>query len=104
VTFLPLDLGNLENIRTFATHFSNSNYPPISHLVLNAVLQFTDKEIHKTSDRFETTFGVAHIGHALLFHLLFPVFAPEARVPGHFERNPRSRAENRTLGREIHIR
>jgi NAD(P)-dependent dehydrogenase (short-subunit alcohol dehydrogenase family) len=80
VTFLPLDLGNLENIRTFATHFSNSNYPPISHLVLNAVLQFADKEIHKTSDGFETTFGIAHVGHALLFHLLFPLFAPEARV------------------------
>ncbi|KAN0108071.1 NAD(P)-binding protein [Hyaloscypha variabilis] len=80
VTFHPLDLTSLANIHAFCTHFSSSPYPPISHLVLNAILQFTDKDIHRTTDGFETTFGIAHVGHALLFHLLFPHFAKEARV------------------------
>ncbi|KAE9377700.1 NAD(P)-binding protein [Stipitochalara longipes BDJ] len=78
--FHPLDLSSLSNIRTFCTHFSSSPYAPISHLVLNAILQFTDRDIHRTADGFETTFGIAHLGHALLFHLLFPYFAPTARV------------------------
>jgi NAD(P)-dependent dehydrogenase (short-subunit alcohol dehydrogenase family) len=80
VTFLSLDLSNFANIRTFAQHFSTSSYPAISHLILNAALQFTGKEIQKTTDGIETTFCVAHVGHALLFHLLFPFFAPTARV------------------------
>jgi NAD(P)-dependent dehydrogenase (short-subunit alcohol dehydrogenase family) len=80
VTFLPLDLSNLDNVRTFASHFNKSNYPPISHLILNAVLQFSNSEIHTTPDGFEATFGISHVGHALLFHLLFPHFAPTARV------------------------
>jgi NAD(P)-dependent dehydrogenase (short-subunit alcohol dehydrogenase family) len=80
VLFLSLDLSSLSKIRTFATDFQNAHYPPITHLVLNAVLQFNDKEVHTTPDGFETTFAVAHLGHALLFHLLFPLFAPTARV------------------------
>lgn len=93
-TFHPLDLGSISNIRAFATHFSSSDRPPISHLVLNAVLQFTDGEIHKTADGFETTFGISHIGHSLLFHLLFPYFAKEARSRiGNYERDARPRSE-----------
>lgn len=33
-----------------------------------------------TEDGIETTFGVNHVGHALLFHLLYPFTGDDARV------------------------
>ncbi|KEF53174.1 uncharacterized protein A1O9_10622 [Exophiala aquamarina CBS 119918] len=79
VQFLPLDLGSHDNIRTFVKAWNDQKFPPISALVLNAGLQFPDK-IHYTSDGIEATFGVNHVGHALLFHLLQPNLANEARI------------------------
>ncbi|KAH7382923.1 hypothetical protein BKA64DRAFT_172824 [Cadophora sp. MPI-SDFR-AT-0126] len=77
--FLPLDLGNLSNIRAFASAFSHNNYPPIKALLLNAALQFPEG-LHFTDDGIEKTFGITHVGHALLYHLLTPHLADNARV------------------------
>ncbi|KAG4430952.1 hypothetical protein IFR05_013560 [Cadophora sp. M221] len=77
--FLPLDLSKLNNIRAFASVFSKANYPPIKALLLNAALQFPTG-LNMTDDGIEASFGVTHVGHALLYHLLAPHLADNARI------------------------
>ncbi|KAL2072435.1 hypothetical protein VTL71DRAFT_11778 [Oculimacula yallundae] len=77
--FLPLDLSKLDNIRAFASAFSKNNYPPIKALLLNAALQFPSG-LNMTEDGIEKTFGITHVGNALLYHLLTPRFADSARI------------------------
>jgi NAD(P)-dependent dehydrogenase (short-subunit alcohol dehydrogenase family) len=80
VVFLPLDLASLDNVRTYARQWPTRNYPPIHALVFNACLQFPGA-LQLTGDGIENTFAVAHVGHALLFHLLWPYLAlEEARI------------------------
>lgn len=77
--WLRLDLSSLSNIRDFVNKFTEGNYPPITTLLLNAGLQFPSGVTY-TADGLESTFGVNHVGHALLFHLLVPHLHPEARI------------------------
>lgn len=77
--FLPLDLSSLANVRAFAEKYSKQGYPPIKALLLNAGLQKATG-ISYTEDGYETTFGVNHVGHALLFFLLQSHLAPDARI------------------------
>ncbi|KAI0121377.1 hypothetical protein BJ170DRAFT_143611 [Xylariales sp. AK1849] len=77
--FVPLDLLSLTNVRAYAKDWSSSDYPPIQALVLNAGLQFPGGLV-KSGDGLESTFAINHVGHALLFHLLCPHLADEARV------------------------
>ncbi|KAK8129204.1 hypothetical protein PG999_001584 [Apiospora kogelbergensis] len=79
VIFAPLDLGNLANVRKYARDFAAAGHPPIRALLLNAALQFPG-EVETTADGIEATFGITHVGHALLFHLLVPHLADHARV------------------------
>jgi len=79
VHFLPLDLGNLQSVRSFVEALREKGAPPISILILNAAMQFPE-EIKYTTDGIEATFGINHVGHALLFHLLQPLLAEEARI------------------------
>ncbi|KAI8283755.1 hypothetical protein K4K60_002459 [Colletotrichum sp. SAR11_57] len=79
VNFLSLDLGNLQSIRSFAIAISERGTPPISILLLNAAMQFPNG-IKYTNDGLEATFGINHVGHAALFHLLRPFLAENARV------------------------
>jgi NAD(P)-dependent dehydrogenase (short-subunit alcohol dehydrogenase family) len=78
-TFLPLDLSSAANVRSFVQGWETENFPPIIALLLNAALQFP-AELQKTSDGLEPTFAISHVGHALLFHLLYPRLATGARV------------------------
>lgn len=78
VQFLPLDLGSSDNVRAFVKAWKDQKLPPISHLILNAALQFPDG-VQYNSDGIEATFGI-HVGHSLLFHLLQPDFANECRI------------------------
>ncbi|CZT49923.1 related to dehydrogenase/reductase [Rhynchosporium secalis] len=77
--FLPVDLSKLESIRAFASSFSKNNYPPIKALLLNAALQFP-AGLYMTEDGIEKTFGITHVGNALLYHLLTPHLADNARI------------------------
>ena len=77
--YLPLDLSSLANVRKFAEDYSKKDYPPIRALLLNAGLQIISG-ISYTEDGFESTFGINHVGHALLFYLLRPQLAPDARI------------------------
>ncbi|KAK5451820.1 hypothetical protein LTS15_007543 [Exophiala xenobiotica] len=79
VEFMPLDLGDLANVRGFVKTWGEKNLGPLSLLLLNAALQFPDG-IRYTVDGIEATFGISHVGHALLFHLLQPYLADDARI------------------------
>ncbi|TLS24509.1 hypothetical protein PpBr36_08751 [Pyricularia pennisetigena] len=79
--FLPIDLASPADVRRFARDWiADETRPPIKALVLNAALQFPNA-LTLTPDGMEKTFAIAHAGHALLFHLLFPALVPRgARV------------------------
>ncbi|MDP3737477.1 MAG: SDR family NAD(P)-dependent oxidoreductase [Hyphomonadaceae bacterium] len=76
----PLDLGRLENVRSFASIIERARgETAIDALVLNAGLQFSDVA-HRTEDGYETTFAVNHLAHFLLLRLLMPALARNAIV------------------------
>ncbi|KAK3703048.1 hypothetical protein LTR37_014659 [Vermiconidia calcicola] len=77
--FLALDLSSQEDIRRFTTEFKASNYPPLTALILNAGIQVVSG-ITYTKEGIESTVGVNHVGHALLFHLLAPHLTGNSRV------------------------
>ena len=79
VIFLPLDLSSFDKVRAFATDYSSRGYPPIKALVLNAGLQFPGA-VGFTVDGIERTFEINHVSHALLFYLLRPHLANDARI------------------------
>lgn len=79
VKFLKLDLSSLTQVRSFVAEWEANKFPPIYSLVFNAALQFPG-DVQYTSDGFEKTFAISHIGHALLFSLLHPHLADTARV------------------------
>ena len=79
VFFLPLDLGSLQNVRAFAKTWASKNFAPIQLLLLNAGLQFPE-EVRMSEDNIEATFAINHVGHALLFHLLYPHLSSDARI------------------------
>jgi NAD(P)-dependent dehydrogenase (short-subunit alcohol dehydrogenase family) len=77
--YTPLDLGTLASVRSFASTYSAKAYPPLTALLLNAGLQFAGPPSY-TADNIEKTFAVNHVGHALLFYLLTPHLAANARI------------------------
>ena len=79
VTYLPLDLAKLGNVRTFAENYAKKNYPPIKALLLNAALQFPG-DVSYSEDGIEKTFAITHVGHALLYYLLESQLALDARI------------------------
>ena len=74
VSVLPLDLASLAAIRAFAVQLAASDLPPLRAIVCNAGIQIVIGTSY-TSDGFETTFGVNHLGHFLLIKLLLPQMA-----------------------------
>ncbi|KAF9894706.1 hypothetical protein FE257_006596 [Aspergillus nanangensis] len=79
VRYIPLDLSNLAQVRSFAHTWASEQLPPIQTLLLNAGLQFPG-EVTYTPDGIESTFGINHVGHALLFSLLRPHLCATARI------------------------
>ncbi|KAK2783877.1 hypothetical protein FQN52_009396 [Onygenales sp. PD_12] len=77
--YLPLDLSSTANIRSFIDTFSTNQYPPLSALLLNAGMQYPSGT-RFTAEGIETTFATNHLGHALLFSLLQPFLADDARI------------------------
>lgn len=74
-----LDLGSLEEIRSFAERFHNGRRPPLRALVCNAGVQHVSREV-LTTDGYEETFAVNHLGHFLLLALLIDQLVAPARV------------------------
>lgn len=79
VSFAALDLSSTDNVRKFAKDWAAANHAPIKALVLNAGLQFPGG-MEKNAEGVEKTFAINHLGHALLFHLLWPHLSNDARV------------------------
>lgn len=67
VELMRLDLASLAEVRRFAAEYL-AGHPRLDVLINNAGLVLTDRS--ETVDGFETTFGVNHLGHFLLTHLL----------------------------------
>ncbi len=74
-----LDLGSLDGVRSFGSHLPAVDRPPLRAIVANAGLQHLCNTA-ASSDGFEETFAVNHLGHFLLVQLLFGQLAPPARV------------------------
>jgi NAD(P)-dependent dehydrogenase (short-subunit alcohol dehydrogenase family) len=83
VEAMSLDLASLDSIRAFAAalavRLNTGGLPPLRGLVCNAGVQ-SGARGSVTSDGFESTFGVNHLGHFLLVDLLRPLLKPPARV------------------------
>ncbi|MCU0849517.1 MAG: SDR family NAD(P)-dependent oxidoreductase [Spirochaetes bacterium] len=76
---MELDLASLASVRNFAKDFLKSGRPPLRALVCNAGLQVVNGTAY-TSDGFEMTFGVNHLGHFLLAHLLLKQMPGPGRI------------------------
>ncbi len=77
---LPLELSQLESVRSFAVAASDlAGAEGIHGLVCNAGLSFQSVD-ERTPDGFEPTFAVNHLAHYLLIRLLLPRLAPGATV------------------------
>ncbi|MDJ0757263.1 MAG: SDR family NAD(P)-dependent oxidoreductase [Ardenticatenaceae bacterium] len=73
-----LDLGSLQSVRRFAKAFKAADLPPLHAIVGNAGL--SPAKNSTTADGIDTIFGVNHLGHFLLIHLLADVLESPARV------------------------
>lgn len=72
IEILPLDLADLQSIRSFAEEFRNS-YDHLDILINNAGIMAPPYA--KTKDGFEMQFGSNHLGHFALTGLLLPLLA-----------------------------
>ena len=79
VDVMVLDLGSLASVGEFAAEFGR-RHDQLDVLINNAGAVFLHREL--TTDGFERTFGVNHLGHFMLTHLLLDQLraAPAARV------------------------
>jgi len=76
---MELDLASLASVRNFAEAFIKSGRPPLHAVVCNAGLQVVNGT-SCTEDGFEMTFGVNHLGHFLLVHLLLKHMSEPGRI------------------------
>lgn len=74
-----LDLASLASVRQFAAALVASDTPPLHALICNAGVQHISGD-YWTDDGYEMTFGVNHLGHFLLTHLLLPHLESPARI------------------------
>ena len=80
VEAMALDLASLASVRSFGRELaSREDLPPLRAVVCNAGLQVVSGTT-LTTDGFETTFGVNHLGHFLLVNLLLRQLAAPGRV------------------------
>ena len=76
---MTLDLASLASVRQFSQDIVTGKRPPLQAIICNAgVLIVSDTRY--TTDGFEMTFGVNHLGHFLLVNLLLPHLSNRARV------------------------
>ncbi|MEM7536344.1 MAG: SDR family NAD(P)-dependent oxidoreductase [Chloroflexota bacterium] len=72
ISAMVLDLGSFASIRSFAEQVSaqlaENQLPPLQAIICNAGL--SPRQNRQTSDGIDLIFGVNHLGHYLLVHLL----------------------------------
>lgn len=77
IRLMLCDLGNYASIRGFAAQFL-SEYPDLDLLVNNAGFISLDRQL--TDEGVERQFGINHLGHFLLTHLLVPHMKRGSRI------------------------
>lgn len=77
IRLMLCDLGNYSSIRSFADTFK-SEYEHLSLLVNNAGFISLDRQL--TDEGVERQFGINHLGHFLLTHLLLPCMDAGSRI------------------------
>mmetsp|Transcript_3367 Transcript_3367/g.4871 ORF Transcript_3367/g.4871 Transcript_3367/m.4871 type:complete len:406 (+) Transcript_3367:84-1301(+) len=78
---IPLDLCDLENVKSFPQRFEAAlpNSKPVDVLLNNAgVMAIQQREI--TKDGYERTFQTNHLGHFALTAKMIPMLAKDARI------------------------
>jgi len=75
---LPLNLASLASVRAFCQTFAEKDFPPLQGLVCNAITGSSTLEY--TTDGFEQTFGVGHLGHFLLANILATMMPDNGRI------------------------
>jgi NAD(P)-dependent dehydrogenase (short-subunit alcohol dehydrogenase family) len=76
---MQLDLAALASVRAFAAEFGTRELPPLQTIICNAGISKTT--VHERStDGYELTFAVNHLGHFLLVNLLIDQLEPPARI------------------------
>jgi len=78
IKLLTLDLNALESVKKCAAEF-NAQADRLDYLFLNAGVSGTAPGV--TEDGYENTFGINHVGHALLTQLLMPKILETAKQP-----------------------
>lgn len=78
ITPMTLDLGSFASIRRFVEQFAAAKLPPLHAIVCNAGLSPARNQ--QTRDGIDMIFGVNHLGHYLLVHLLTRYLAEPGRV------------------------
>ena len=78
ITPMLLDLGSFASVRAFATQFAGQGLPPLHAIICNAGVSL--RKNRQTADGIDLTFGVNHLGHYLLVHLLTKLLVTPARV------------------------
>lgn len=76
---MQLDLGSLDSVRAFSVDFRNRDLPPLNIIICNAGVAFSNAK-RRSSDGYEETFAVNHLGHFLLVNLLADCLQPPARI------------------------
>ena len=76
---MTLELASLTAIRQFTQDLAAADLPSLGALVCNAGVQVVTGTT-TTTDGFEMTFGVNHLGHFLLANLLLPRCVPCGRI------------------------
>lgn len=72
-TVIPLDLANLQSVRSFVKTLQTRGLPPLNALVCNAATWHPrDTKPRFTVDGYDETVQVNHLGHFLLANLLLP--------------------------------
>ena len=86
VTFMEIDLSDMESVRVFATNFTES-FDTLDVLLCNAGIMAPaapDKspESSRTKEGWEIQMATNYLGHALLIHLLTDVLksTPNSRI------------------------
>jgi NAD(P)-dependent dehydrogenase (short-subunit alcohol dehydrogenase family) len=83
VEAMTLDLASLASVRAFGAELTNrlntGKTPPLHAVVCNAGVQSGTTQT-VTTDGFESTFGVNHLGHFQLINELLSALTPPARV------------------------
>lgn len=76
---MMLDLGALASVRAFAAALRTRDMPPLKTVICNAgISKGTAQE--RSTDGYEVTCAVNHLGHFLLVHLLLDQLQPPARI------------------------